>query len=112
MKREIEGFEFHSYEPDLVGQILMKYLAGSSLKKLSLQLEGVSFAQAQRIIDEAVVRGVLLPEEKHPQGCSRKKIIKASAVLRRYPNAKLKVVARMAECAETTVWRAKAKMSE
>lgn len=106
------GFEFHSYGEGLVHQILVNYLAGSSLEKISIDLEGVTAAQAQRIVNEAIKRGTLLPEDKHPIGCSKTKILKAAEVLERHPNARPIEVARMVGCAESTVWRAKARMCE
>lgn len=112
IRREIVGFEFNSYGEDLVKQILVKYLSGSSLEQLSLRLEGVSYAQAQRIVDAAIVNGVLLPEDKHAQGCPPTKLQKANEVLLRRPNAKPKEIARLVGCGETTVWRARKRVSE
>ena len=106
------GFEFHSYGQDLVQQILVRYLAGASLEKISIDLDGVAFAQAQRIVDEAVVRGVLLPEEKHAQGCPNTKRMRATEILEKYPKIKPIEVARLVGCGESTVWRAKKPLGE
>lgn len=111
MRPEIVGFEFHSYGEELVRQILVRYLAGASLEKLALQLEGVTFAQAQRIVNEAVARGVLLPEEKHPPRCPATKLERAKQTLINHPNHKIGLLAQLADCSESTLWRAKAKIA-
>lgn len=110
MKREIVGFEFHSYGEDLVRQILMKYLAGASLNELA-KMDGVAFAQAQRIVDEAVARGVILPEEKHPQGCPATKLERAKQVWARHSTESPEYVAKIVGCGVRTVWRAKRGLS-
>lgn len=104
----IEGFEYKSYPAELVREILVQYLAGSSLEKLSLELEGVSFAGAQRVIDYAVSTGVLSADDKHKRGRGGGLIKKrAKLVWERHPEATTKELARLASCGESTVYRAK-----
>lgn len=102
----IEGFAYKSYPEELVKEIINRYLADTTLEQLSLQLEGVSFAGAQRVIDHAVLIGTLLPEAKHPSGggFARKR---ARRVWERHPQSTVAEIARLAGCAESTVYRAK-----
>lgn len=102
----VEGFEYKSYPAGLVQLILNKYLDGNSLEKISLQIDGVSFASAQRIIDYAILIGVLTEADKHKQGggFARKR---AELALEKHPSAGPREIARIAGCAEATVYRAK-----
>lgn len=102
----IEGFRYKSYPPDLVAQILTRYLADTSLKKISLEIDGVSAAGAQRVVDQAIELGVLLPEEKHVQGGGFA-IKRARLVWERHPKAKPAAIARLAGCTESTAYRAR-----
>lgn len=102
----VEGFIYKSYPAELVKEIVNRYLADTTLEQLSLQLEGVSFAGAQRVIDYAILIGALSPEEKHPNGggFARKR---ARAIWQRHPEATAPEIARLAECTESTAYRAK-----
>ncbi len=103
---QVEGFQYKSFPPDLVEVILVRYLAGNTLEKLAMEIPGVSFASAGRIIDHAVEIGVLSPEDKHPKGGGFA-IKRAKAALERHPDASPSEIARLAGCGQATVFRAK-----
>lgn len=102
----VEGFEYKSYPVEIVEQVLNRYLADRTLLQLSLEIGGVSHAGAQRIVDEAVRRGVLSKEDKHKAGggFAKKRAMKA---LEKYPERGPGEIARIAECSEATVYRAR-----
>lgn len=97
---------YKSYPADLVGEILNRYLADTTLDKLAIELEGVSAAGAQRVVDHAISIGVIRSEQKHHSGggFARKR---ARLVWERHPKATVIQVARLANCSEGTVYRAK-----
>lgn len=97
---------YKSYPAELVGEILTRYLADTTLEKLALDLGGVSAAGAQRVVDQAIIRGVLCAEDKHKSGggFARKR---ARLVWERHPEERVSVVARLAGCAIATAYRAK-----
>lgn len=101
----MEGFAYKSYSAELVGEILNRYLADTSLERLAMQLEGVSFASAQRIVNHAIEMGVLSPQDKHKQGGGFA-IKRARLALAKHPQAKATEIAHIAECGEATVYRA------
>jgi hypothetical protein len=102
----VEGFEYKSYPKDLVQRILNKYLADTSLENIALQIDGISSASAQRIVNYAISTGVLSEEDRHKQGggFARKR---AQLVMEKHPEAGPREVARMAQCGEATVYRAR-----
>lgn len=102
----VEGFEYKSYPAEIVAQILNEYLAGATLERLSILVEGVSFAGAQRVVDEAIKIGVLKEADKHRRGggFARKR---AKDVWRRHPEASAEQVAKIAGCGISTVYRAR-----
>lgn len=102
----VEGFEYKSYPAEFVQLILNRYLAGSSLEKIAIQIDGISSASAQRIVDHAIVIGVLSEEDKHKQGGGFA-IKRAELALEKHPSAGPREIARIAGCAEATVYRAK-----
>ena len=102
----VEGFEYKSYPADFVQLILNRYLTGASLEKIALQIDGVSSASAQRIVNQAIAIGVLSEEDKHKSGggFARKR---AKLALEKHPEAGPREIARIAGCTESTVYRAK-----
>lgn len=102
----IEGFKYKTYPPDLVKSILIRYLADTTLEKLSIDLSGVSVAGAQRVVEEAVKLGVIAESDKHKRGggFARKR---ARVVWEKYPKEKPAVIARLAGCGVSTAYRAK-----
>lgn len=92
--------------PDEVKIVVDAYESKGSLQRVSLQSDvPFSFATIQRVISWADSNGLV---EKKSQGrpkIDRKRIF---SLRERYPGLTVRQIARIAECSETTIYRAKA----
>jgi len=103
----IEGFDYKTFPKELVSKVLIKYTAGQSYERIAQSEVPASFASIQRIVNEAVNRGVITAAQKRGVGNGGLKRERARVIYQKHPEAKVEQIARLAGCRTSTVYRAK-----
>lgn len=109
---KIEGFQFNSYSPETVGQIILSYLNGISYEKIPSIIPGTCSAQAQRIVAAAVERGTIPPESMRSKGRSSAPLETATDFARKHLEESAEYISRMTGVSIATAYRGRSRARE